>query len=208
MSHVTFDAPDLTLFCRLDALGLEAVGQRVKPGRAVIECRVVDSDEWCRRCGCQGAARDTVFDRPGTSNGPTEAIFECGAGWSGWQWSWRLGCDSRSNWPVSAVSSNAPQSDVSPLLGHANRANGTLRICWRPRPARVSVDTHDRRGSGLDAFIGWPVPQELSAAGDVVDYHVLPGTFPAFLNRPHDQSFTEGVRLIVDWARQAESKNA
>jgi len=127
VSHVTFDAPDLTLFSRLDALGLEAVGQRVKPGRAAIECRVVDSDEWCRRCGCQGAARDTVFDRPGTSNGPTEAIFECGAGWSGWQWSWRLGCDSRSNWPVSAVSSNAPQSESLTGPGKQSRRTRDLQ---------------------------------------------------------------------------------
>jgi len=50
------------------------------------------------------------FDRPGTSNGPTEAICECGGGWSGTGWSgWfrscRPGRDSRSNWPASAVSS-------------------------------------------------------------------------------------------------------
>ena len=49
------------------------------------------------------------FDRPGTSNGPTEAICECGTGWSGtgwsgWLWSRCSACDSRSNWPVSAVS--------------------------------------------------------------------------------------------------------
>jgi hypothetical protein len=49
------------------------------------------------------------FDGPGTSNGPTEAICECGGGWSGTGWSgWFRSCrsvrDSRSNWPVSAVS--------------------------------------------------------------------------------------------------------
>ena len=49
------------------------------------------------------------FDRPHTSNGPTEAICECGTGWSetgwsGWFWSRCPACDSRSNWPVSAVS--------------------------------------------------------------------------------------------------------
>ncbi len=49
------------------------------------------------------------FDQPGTSNGPTEAICECGTGWSetgwsGWFWSRCPACDSRSNWPVSAVS--------------------------------------------------------------------------------------------------------
>ena len=49
------------------------------------------------------------YDRPGTSNGPTEAICECrtgwsGTGWSGWSWSCRSVRDSRSNWPASAVS--------------------------------------------------------------------------------------------------------
>jgi hypothetical protein len=56
----TFTSPDLTTFARLDELGLEAVGQRVEPDRAVIACRVVEPDQWCRRCGCEGAPRDTV----------------------------------------------------------------------------------------------------------------------------------------------------
>jgi transposase len=49
------------------------------------------------------------FDRPGTSNGPTEAICECRS-WLVWDWLvgwWRSccpGCDSRSNWLASAVS--------------------------------------------------------------------------------------------------------
>ncbi len=55
-----FDHPDLTAFCRLDVLGLEAVGQRLEPDRAVLACRVVEPDQWCRRCGCQGVPRDTV----------------------------------------------------------------------------------------------------------------------------------------------------
>jgi len=47
--HATFEAPDLTAFCRPEELGLEAVGQRLEPGRAVIECRVAepDPDPWC-----------------------------------------------------------------------------------------------------------------------------------------------------------------
>ena len=36
-----FAAPDLTTFCRLDELGLEALGQRLEPDRAVLSCRVV-----------------------------------------------------------------------------------------------------------------------------------------------------------------------
>ena len=63
MSDATFACPDLTTFCRLDELGLEVVGQRLEPGRAVLACRVVESDQWCRRCGCQGAPRDTVIRR-------------------------------------------------------------------------------------------------------------------------------------------------
>jgi transposase len=53
----------LTTFCRLDELGLLVTGQRLEPGRAVLACQVVSSDpgdRWCRRCGCEGVARDTV----------------------------------------------------------------------------------------------------------------------------------------------------
>ena len=60
MYHATFARPDLTTFARLDELGLEVVGQHVEPRRAVLACRVVEPDGWCRRCGCEGAARDTV----------------------------------------------------------------------------------------------------------------------------------------------------
>ncbi|WP_298041115.1 ISL3 family transposase [uncultured Microbacterium sp.] len=60
MSQPTFLPPDLTLFCRLDELGLEAVGQHLSPDRAVLECRVLEPDRWCRKCGCEGASRDTV----------------------------------------------------------------------------------------------------------------------------------------------------
>ena len=56
-------APDLTTFARLDGLGLEVVGQRVEPGRAVLACRIVEPDQWCHRCGCEGAPRDTVVRR-------------------------------------------------------------------------------------------------------------------------------------------------
>jgi len=58
-----FACADLTLFCRLDELGLEVTGQRLEPDRAVLACRVVEPDQWCRRCGCEGAPRDTVTRR-------------------------------------------------------------------------------------------------------------------------------------------------
>jgi hypothetical protein len=62
MPDATFTCPDLTTFCRLDDLGLEVVGQRLEPDRAVLACRVraTEDDQWCRRCGCQGAPRDSV----------------------------------------------------------------------------------------------------------------------------------------------------
>lgn len=59
MLHATFATPDLTLFCRLNELGLEAVGQRIEPERAVIECRIAQRDPWCRGCGSQALSRGT-----------------------------------------------------------------------------------------------------------------------------------------------------
>ena len=63
MPDATFACPDLTTFCRLNELDLEVVGQRLESDRAVLACRVVEPDEWCRRCGCQGTARDTGVRR-------------------------------------------------------------------------------------------------------------------------------------------------
>ena len=67
MPHATrgagFACPDLTTFCRLDELGLVAVGQRIEAERAVLACRVLEPDQWCRRCGSEGSPRDTVIRR-------------------------------------------------------------------------------------------------------------------------------------------------
>ncbi len=63
MSDVTFSSADLTTFTGLDEFGLEVTGQLLKQDRAVLACRVVEPDEWCRRCGCQGAPRDTLTRR-------------------------------------------------------------------------------------------------------------------------------------------------
>lgn len=63
LPDATFACPDLTTFCRLDELGLLVTGQRLEPDRAVLACRVIDDDQWCRRCGCEGFARDTVTRR-------------------------------------------------------------------------------------------------------------------------------------------------
>ncbi|WP_230871936.1 ISL3 family transposase, partial [Mycobacterium canetti] len=58
-----FVRPDLTAFCRLDELGVEVTGQHLDSERAVLACRITDEDRWCRRCGEQGAVRDTVTRR-------------------------------------------------------------------------------------------------------------------------------------------------
>ena len=63
MHDATFARPDLTTFCRLDELGLQVLGQRLEPDRALLACRVVEADQWCRRCGCEGTARDSVTRR-------------------------------------------------------------------------------------------------------------------------------------------------
>ena len=58
-----FGPPDLTVFCRLDGLGLVVTGQRFNADRAELSCRVAGSDRWCRRCGAEGRPRDTVTRR-------------------------------------------------------------------------------------------------------------------------------------------------
>ena len=63
MFDATFACPDLTTFARLDELGLTVVGQHLEPTRAVLACRVVEPDSWCRRCGCEGSPRDSVTRR-------------------------------------------------------------------------------------------------------------------------------------------------
>ena len=61
MADATFADPDLTTFCRLEELGLQAVGQFLEPDRAILTCRVVDTADQCgRRCGERGVPRDTV----------------------------------------------------------------------------------------------------------------------------------------------------
>jgi hypothetical protein len=66
LSGDVFGCPDLTTFARLDELGLEVVGQRSDREGSVLACWVVAPDDlgrWCRRCGSEGAPRDTVTRR-------------------------------------------------------------------------------------------------------------------------------------------------
>lgn len=63
MPDATFACPDLTTFTRLDELGLVVTGQLLQRDRMVLASRVVEDDQWCRRCGCEGAPRDSVTRR-------------------------------------------------------------------------------------------------------------------------------------------------
>ena len=63
MANTIFDCPDLSAFTGLDGLGLEVTGQRVEADHAVLACRIAGEDRWCRRCGGEGVARDTVVRR-------------------------------------------------------------------------------------------------------------------------------------------------
>jgi hypothetical protein len=59
----TFLPPDLGSFCRLDELGLQVVGQRLEPGRAVLAWRVVEPTSSpggvpLRMPGCAARQRD------------------------------------------------------------------------------------------------------------------------------------------------------
>lgn len=63
MPHATFGPADLSVFCCLDELGLVATGLLLDPFRALIECRVVEPDDWCSRCGAEGVPRGSVLRR-------------------------------------------------------------------------------------------------------------------------------------------------
>jgi acetyl esterase/lipase len=69
-----------------------------------------------------------------------------------------------------------------------------------PPTLMIDADRDSMRASGGQ------FAQELSAAGIAVDYHVLPEALHAFLNRPQDPSFADGLRLVVDWARSPRSR--
>lgn len=55
VNQTTFAAPDLAVFCRLNELGLVAVGQRLDPDQTVIKCCFAEPDPWCRGCGSDGS---------------------------------------------------------------------------------------------------------------------------------------------------------
>ena len=60
MATPTFALPDIDSFCLDDQLGLTITGQRLEERRAVLECRVLQHDPWCRDCGAEGVSIGTV----------------------------------------------------------------------------------------------------------------------------------------------------
>ncbi|TFD87191.1 alpha/beta hydrolase [Cryobacterium lactosi] len=65
-----------------------------------------------------------------------------------------------------------------------------------PPALLIDAESDSMRASG-EQFA-----RELDEARVSVEYHVLPGTAHAFLNRPGEAGFAAGIRLIVDWARR------
>ena len=54
MPDFSFDRPDLSVFTRLDGLGLEVTGQHIEPDHAALARRIAREDRWCRHCECKG----------------------------------------------------------------------------------------------------------------------------------------------------------
>ncbi len=75
---------------------------------------------------------------------------------------------------------------------HAFPGGHSLRVF--PPTLMIDADRDSMRASGGQFAL------ELSAAGIATDYHLLPETFHAFLNRPHEPSFADGLSLIIEWA--------
>ncbi|GAA2037829.1 hypothetical protein GCM10009720_17900 [Yaniella flava] len=56
----TFLRPDFDAFCMLKNYGVTITGQHVTAESAALECRVVDTDQFCRHCGAQARARGSL----------------------------------------------------------------------------------------------------------------------------------------------------
>jgi len=60
MAKPTFSRPDFDAFCMLRNFGVTIAGQRVTAEHAALQCRMVDQDQFCRRCGAQARVRGSV----------------------------------------------------------------------------------------------------------------------------------------------------
>ena len=61
--NATSPLPDLTTVICLDEFNLEGVGQDIQVRVRCLRVGIVDSDERCWPCGCQGCSCDTVVRR-------------------------------------------------------------------------------------------------------------------------------------------------
>ncbi|TFD88982.1 alpha/beta hydrolase [Cryobacterium serini] len=85
-------------------------------------------------------------------------------------------------------------------LSNAHAFPGGHPLGGFPPTLMVDADRDSMRSSAAQ------FAEELSATGTAVDYHVLPETLHAFLNRPQEPAFTQGLRLIIDWAGQIDTE--
>jgi hypothetical protein len=65
----SFLRPRLGSFCRLDEIGLQVMGQRLEPGRAVLACLVIETDETGSNTG--SLTIDSPAGGKQVSTGPT-----------------------------------------------------------------------------------------------------------------------------------------
>lgn len=160
MPHPTFQRPDLTTFTGLNALGLVATGQHLTDDRAVIECRVIAPDEYCHRCGCQGAARGTVARRLAHApfgHRPTELLvrvrrYKCTACGHVWRQDTTLAAQPRAKisrtgltWALSAI-----------VIDHlsVSRAAAGLGVSWTCANTAILTEGQRRLISDPTRFEG------------------------------------------------------
>lgn len=60
MPKPTFSRPDFDAFCMLRNFGVTVTGQHLDHDQTTLECRIVDRDNFCRRCGAQARVRGSV----------------------------------------------------------------------------------------------------------------------------------------------------
>ena len=73
-----FVRPDLGSFCRLDEIGLQVMGQSLEPGRAVLACRVIETDESVSPLpmrGCAARQRDPAAGARAAAVAPTTLLI-------------------------------------------------------------------------------------------------------------------------------------
>ena len=160
MSHPTFQRPDLTTFTGLNALGLIATGQHLTDERAVIECRVVDPDEYCHRCGIQGIPRGTVTRRLAHApfgHRPTELLvrvrrYKCTACGHLWRQDTTQAAQPRAKisrtglaWALTAI-----------VIDHlsVSRAAASLGVSWACANTAILTEGHRRLISDPTRFEG------------------------------------------------------